>query len=184
MTAKSLACGLLVLVALAAGASLPAQAEPDTTPGIVAAAAGRSTGSTVTVDASEDAFVWRDYGDEAETTEDVPWWRALGRFLARFVFVLGLLAATLFGLRRFMAMRAPLGDGRIMVLEQTRLAGTQSLCLVQAGAHVLLLGTNGAGLLVKLAEWPVEQAPPSVAEAMFRQSVSQAARAGDQGRDA
>lgn len=184
MTAKTLACGLLVLVALAVGGSLPAQAEPDSLPSAAVAAVGGATGSTVTVDASEDAFVWRDYGDEAETSQDVPWWRALGRFLVRFVFVLGLLAATLFGLRRFMAMRAPLGDGRILVLEQTRLAGTQSLCLVQAGANVLLLGTNGAGLLVKLAEWPVDQAPPSVAEAMFRQSVSQAARTGDQGRDA
>ena len=149
-----------------------------------AAAVSQPTETGTVPEASEDAFVWRDYGEEPEATEDVPWWKALGRFLIRFLFVLGLLVATLFGLRRFMALRAPLGDGRIMVLEQTRLAGTQSLCLVQAGSQVLLLGTNGAGLLVKLAEWPLDQAPPSVAEAMFRQSVGQASRTSEQGRHA
>ena len=129
--------------------------------------------------ATDDAMAWRDYQDPEDEPDARPWWQTLASFLGRLLVVLGLAVATLLGLRRFMALRAPLGDGRIQVLEQTRLVGTQSLCLVQAGTRILLLGTNGTGLMVLLAEWPADQAPPTVAEAMFRKEMGRAGRPGE-----
>ncbi|MEB3298258.1 MAG: flagellar biosynthetic protein FliO [Candidatus Sericytochromatia bacterium] len=181
MTRLALALGLFLVVTIGSdGRSALAEAGPVSQAPVSAV---ESTEGGPTTPNPDDQFPWKDDG-ETEAVEAKPWWRTLASFIMRFLFVLGLVAATLYGLKRFLALRAPLGDGRVMVLEQTRLVGTQSLCLVQAGTRIMLLGTNGAGLLVKLGEWPADQAPPSVAEAMFRQQLQRVSPPGEPPRGA
>lgn len=128
--------------------------------------------------ATGDGFVWRDYQEPAAPPSQPLWLQAFW-FLVKLGFVLGLAYGSLLLYKRMLGTRAPLGLGRIRVLENTRLAGTQSLFLVQVGEQIMLLGSNGAGLLVKLSEWPVDQAPPPQDQAIFTRTVNQAASRGD-----
>lgn len=128
--------------------------------------------------ATGDGFIWRDYQEPAVPPGQPLWLQAFW-FLVKLGFVLGLAYGSLLLYKRMLGTRAPLGLGRIRVLENTRLAGTQSLYLVQVGEQILLLGSNGAGLLVKLSEWPADQAPPLQDQAIFTRAVNQAASRGD-----
>lgn len=128
--------------------------------------------------ATGDGFVWRDY-EEPTVGPSEPLWQQALWFLLKLGFVIGLAYASLLMYKRMLGTRAPLGFGRIRVLENTRLAGTQSLYMVQVGDQIMLLGSNGAGLLVKLSEWPADQPPPPQDEAVFGRAVNQAAARGD-----
>ncbi|MBM3266371.1 MAG: flagellar biosynthetic protein FliO [Candidatus Sericytochromatia bacterium] len=126
--------------------------------------------------ATGDGFVWRDYQDPAlAVAPQQPLWLQAFWFLVKLGFVIALIYASLLAYRKLLGQRAPADFGRIRVLETARLAGTQSLYLVQVGDQTLLVGSNGAGLLVKLAEWPADQPPPEAAQVAFGQTVRRAA---------
>jgi flagellar biogenesis protein FliO len=106
--------------------------------------------------ATGDGFVWRDY-QEPVVRPDQPLWLQAFWFLVKLGFVVGLIYATLLLYKRMLGQRSPVDFTSIRVLETSRLAGTQSLYKVQVDDKVLLLGSNGAGLLTKLAEWPASE---------------------------
>ncbi len=128
--------------------------------------------------ATGDGFVWRDY-QEPPAPQPQPLWLQAFWFLVKLGFVLGLAYGSLLLYKRMLGTRAPIGFGRIQVLETTRLAGTQSLYLVQVGEQIMLLGSNGAGVLVKLSEWPAGEAPGPQDQAMFSRTLGKAAGRGD-----
>lgn len=115
---------------------------------------------------------YRDPGVAAPVEQ--PLWQAALWFLIKLGFVIGLIYGTLFFYKRLLGTRAPLALGRVRVLETTRLAGTQSLFLVQAGEQIMLIGSNGAGLMVKLSEWPADAPPPIQSGMEFTRKVAQA----------
>lgn len=128
--------------------------------------------------ATGDGFVWRDY-QEPTAPQPQPLWLQAFWFVVKLGFVLGLAYASLLMYKRMLGTRAPIGFGRIRVLESTRLAGTQSLYMVQVGEQIMLLGSNGAGVLVKLSEWPADQGPPPQDQAVFGRTIARAAERGD-----
>ncbi len=132
--------------------------------------------------ATGDGFVWRDYQDPglaAAAATPQPLWLQAFWFIVKLAFVCVLVYLSLLAYKRMLGQRAPQDFGRIRVLETARLAGTQSLYLVQVGDQTLLVGSNGAGLMVKLAEWPADQPPPPAAEAAFTRTVAKAAGRSD-----
>lgn len=174
------ALGIYITVALPGG--LPAAGHDlqhwICPPAIAATVAGPPP----TAVASDDGWIWKDYQDpDTEIQPKQPLWlEALGAML-KLAFVIALAYAVLYGYKRLLGIRAAgsLG-GRIRVLESTRLAGTQSLVLVEANERYMLLGSNGAGVLVKLMEWPVTETGPAPEEAAFARALTQAATRGPQ----
>ncbi len=133
--------------------------------------------TTATV-ASGDTWVWKDYQDPDSLAEPkTPLWEAAIGVFFKLAFVIVLIYAVLYGYKRLLGIRtAGVLGGRIRVVESTRLAGTQSLLLVEANGRYLLLGTNGAGVLIKLMDWPVEQTGPAPEDAAFARTLAQASR--------
>ncbi|MBI6545835.1 MAG: flagellar biosynthetic protein FliO [Cyanobacteria bacterium NC_groundwater_1444_Ag_S-0.65um_54_12] len=139
--------------------SLPADRRP--APGIPGrigdnSAAGKPEGAKDPSDSG--AFVWKDYQDpQGQDNKAEPLWQAGLWFIFKLLVVLGMIYL-FFGIyRRMMATRSSLTKGHIRVIESARLSGTQNLHLVQVGDAILLIGSNGAGLLSRLAEWPANK---------------------------
>ena len=128
--------------------------------------------------ASGDTWVWKDYQDPDTLAEPkTPLWEAAIGVFFKLAFVIALIYAVLYGYKRLLGIRtAGVLGGRIRVVESTRLAGTQSLLLVEANGRYLLLGSNGAGVLIKLMDWPVEQTAPAPEDAAFAHTLAQATR--------
>ena len=128
--------------------------------------------------ATGDTWVWKDYQDpDSLAAPKTPLWEAAIGVFFKLALVIALIYAVLYGYKRLLGLRsAGVLGGRIRVVESTRLAGTQSLLLVEANGRYLLLGSNGAGVLVKLMDWPVEQTAPAPEDAAFARALTQAGR--------
>ncbi|HBN07105.1 MAG TPA: hypothetical protein DD435_00150 [Cyanobacteria bacterium UBA8530] len=104
-------------------------------------------------------FLLDDYRDPA-LDRAVPIWQSMLAFGFKLLFVLGLVVLTLWFLRRFWA-RNTLGGGlsgnRIRLLESLPLVGTQTLHLVSVRNRVLVLASNGQGMVEKLLDLPEEE---------------------------
>lgn len=142
---------------------------------------GADTGLAQIDSATGGSFSWRDYQDPGQPTKPQdPLWQTTLWFFLKLAFVVGLVFAVLYGYRKVLGIRVPASLGTLRILESARLAGTQSLYVVQAGERRLLVGSNGAGMMVKLAEWSVtEGSPPPAVERSFAQDLKDASRRRD-----
>ena len=108
---------------------------------------------------SPQPFLLDDYRDPA-LDRGVPFWQSILAFGFKLLFVLGLVVLTLWFLRRFWVRNSltngPAGN-RIRVLESVPLVGTQSLHLVSVRDRVLVIASNGQGMVEKLLELPEEE---------------------------
>lgn len=100
-----------------------------------------------------------DYQDPA-LGRAVPLWQTVLTFGFKLLFVLGLVALTLWFVRRYWSRNNLLGEPtgqRIRVLESAPLVGSQTLHLVSVRGKTLLLASNGQGMVERLLELPEEE---------------------------
>jgi hypothetical protein len=114
--------------------------------------------------ASAEAFEWRDYQDPAEDRpEPGPLENALG-ILLRLGVVVGLAYGAAYLVKKGFIPRAWLerlslngGERGFRALASLPLRGNQTLHLVELGDRIVVVGSDGKDMLVKLAEWSAEQ---------------------------
>lgn len=108
---------------------------------------------------SPSGYLFDDYRDPA-LDQGAPLWQTILGMGFKLILVLGILAACYWFLQRYLARQSLLGvstGSRMRVLESMPLVGSQTIHLVAVKDRVLMLASNGQGMVEKLAEFAEEE---------------------------